>query len=107
MVSSVLGFAVGYSYTDRPSGSAPTRLAVQHVSPLTLEVVRTSRLTALMGSVPGHVYLENMALPLPGLLVVTGSKQGSFPGEQAPGDSFTAAFEDFFTSLLPPVLSSR
>lgn len=107
LVGNELGLAVAYTHTDRPSGSAPTRLAVGHLSPVSLEVIRRVDLCAHNGPLPGHVHLEALSLPVLRRLVVAGLKEGSFPGESLPGEHFIATFEDFFTSLTPPVLSSR
>lgn len=106
MVTNGLGLAVAFTHTRSPSGSAPTRLSVGHVLPLTLDVARIVDLVADNGPLPGHVRLDTLTQPLLRQLVVTGSKEGAFPGEQLPGERFVAIFEDFFTSLLPPVLSS-
>jgi hypothetical protein len=104
MVSNELGLAVAYTHTARPSGSAPTRLAVGHLLPVSLDIIRLVNLSAYNGSLPGHVHLDTLSLPVLRRLVVTGLKEGSFPGEVEPAEDFVATFEDFFTSLNPPVL---
>ncbi|MHA7630785.1 hypothetical protein [Corallococcus sp. M7] len=96
-----LGVAVGYTY--RTGGISPQAVAIKHVAPDTLAIVRSA---GLMPTAPGtYIWAADLGIGPDGTtLVATGTKNVPISGETGSGDHYVAVFPDFFTSTLAPTV---
>ncbi|QSQ26464.1 hypothetical protein JY651_16690 [Pyxidicoccus parkwayensis] len=96
-----LGVAVSWVYKNSPSGSSPSVLALRHVDPGTMTVVRSEGLSAgMFGS--GSIYTGDLNILTDGTTVtVTGTKSAAISGETGSGSNYVATYADFFTSTTP------
>jgi hypothetical protein len=98
-----LGVAVSYTYKATFSGSSPSFLGIQHVSPETMTTVRSTGLAPLFGR--GFIYSGDLSIAADGTtLIVTGTKSGVIAGETGSGSNYTATYTDFFTSTNEPTI---
>lgn len=96
-----LGVAVSWVYKSSLSGSSPSLLALRHVDPETMTVVRSEGISAgMFGS--GSIYSGELAILSDGTtLTVTGTKSAAISGETGSGSNYVATYVDFFTSTTP------
>jgi hypothetical protein len=100
-----LGVAVSFTYKGTPSGSAAVFVYVDHVTPDTLSIVRSTALGAMNSGYAGYVYGGELSILSDGTtLDVRGTKSGTIPGEIGSGSNYIATYPDFFTSATPPTV---
>ncbi|WP_375759684.1 hypothetical protein [Corallococcus exercitus] len=101
LAANELGVAVGYTY--RTGGPSPMAVAIKHVAPDTLSVVRSAGLTPV--SMGTYIYSANLGIGPDGTtLIATGTKNVAIAGETGAGNRYVAVFPDFFTSTLAPTI---
>lgn len=104
LAANALGVAVSYTYKNSYSGSSPSFLGIQHVSPEdTMPTIRSTGLAPLFGR--GYIYSGDLSIAANGTtLIVTGTKSGVISGETGSGGNYTATYTDFFTSTNAPTI---
>ncbi|AFE05852.1 hypothetical protein COCOR_04466 [Corallococcus coralloides DSM 2259] len=96
-----LGVAVGYTY--RTGGPSPLAVAIKHVAPDTMAIVRSTGLTPI--SLGTYIWSADLAIGPDGTtLIATGTKNVPISGETGSGDHYVAVFPNFFTSTLAPTI---
>jgi hypothetical protein len=96
-----LGVAVGYTY--RTGGPSPMAVAIKHVAPDTLSIVRTAGLTP--NALGTYIWAADLGIGPDGTtLIATGTKNVPIIGETGSGDRYVAVFPDFFTRESAPTI---
>ncbi|WP_375745260.1 hypothetical protein NR800_10940 [Corallococcus interemptor] len=96
-----LGVAVGYTY--RTGGPSPMAVAIKHVAPDSLAIVRSAGLMPV--ALGTYIWSADLGIGPDGTtLIATGTKNVPISGETGSGDRYVAVFPDFFTSTLAPTI---